>query len=138
MVDVDAVWAALAPPARRHLVQMLREGPQPTGVLHTALCERDQSPSRFATQRHLNVLREADLVLVTRRGRERINEFNGSTLHQATIGWLPDPDRAMAASLDRLRITAERTDRTGRKDPPMTAINTLHVAQAITISASAQ
>ncbi|MGC0143944.1 SRPBCC domain-containing protein [Pseudactinotalea sp. Z1732] len=138
MVDVDAVWSALAHPARRHVMQVLREGPQPTGVLHAALEDHGQSPSRFATQRHLRVLREADLVLVTQRGRERINALNGSALHQATIGWLPGPDRAMATSLDRLRFSAERIDRTRREDPPMTAVNSLHVVQAITIAAPAQ
>src|SRR5699024_1234026 len=110
VTDIDAVWSALAHPARRRLVQMLREGPMPTGALHEALESHGQAPSRFATQRHLQVLREADLVLVTERGRERINALNGSALHRATTGWLPDPDRAMATSLDRVRTIAEREE----------------------------
>src|SRR5690625_1955188 len=129
MIDVDAVWSALAHPARRHLVQALRDGPLPTGAVHDALAHLGQTSSRFATQRHLQVLREADLVLVTQRGRERLNALNGSTLHRATTGWLPAPDRAMATSLDRLRFTAER------EDPTMSTINSLHVAQSITIAA---
>lgn len=129
MTDVDAVWSALAHPARRRLVQVLRDGPQPTGALHTALADLGQAPSRFATQRHLQVLREANLVLVTARGRERLNALNGSTLHRATTGWLPGPDRALATSLDRLRFTAEQEDST------MSPIHSLHVVQAITISA---
>src|SRR5699024_2693879 len=86
-------------------------------------------PSRFATQRHLQVLREADLVLVTERGRERINALNGSALHRTTTGWLPDPDRAMATSLDRVRTIAEREEQL------MNTINSLYVVQAITIAA---
>ena len=130
----DAVWSALSHPARRRVVEMLRDAPATTGQVHDSLAREGHAPSRFATQRHLQVLRSADLVLVTAHGRERYNALNGSALYQATIGWLRPADRSSAESLDRLRqITEVRpTTETGEFMPTPQHLLT---EQAITIDA---
>lgn len=122
-----SIWDALAHPARRRIVEILRDAPAPTGRIHEVLEDEGLSTSRFATLRHLQQMREADLVLVTRSGRERINALNGSALYEATIGWLAPPDRALADSLHRLRLTAEEND--------MSEVRHLSVRQSALISA---
>lgn len=133
MADPDAraghtsVWDALAHPARRRIVEILRGAPAPTGRIHEILEDEELSTSRFATLRHLQQMREANLVLATRSGRERINALNGSALYEATIGWLSPPDRSLATSLHRLRLTAEENT---------VSLTTMHVTQSIVIAAS--
>lgn len=129
MTQHDAVWSALSHPARRRILDALRERPASTGRLHEAIAEAGLSPSRFATQRHLQVLRDADLVLVTDRGRERENALNASALYQATIGWLDPASARTAHSLDSVRRLAEAPAR------EETDMNEFHVRQAIDIAA---
>jgi DNA-binding transcriptional ArsR family regulator/uncharacterized protein YndB with AHSA1/START domain len=128
-----SVWDALAHPARRRIVEILRGAPAPTGRIHEILEDEDLSTSRFATLRHLQQMREADLVLVTRSGRERINALNGSALYEATIGWLAPPDRTLAASLHRLRLTAEENAMS--EENSMSEVRHLSVSQSTLIRA---
>ncbi|QUW19768.1 SRPBCC family protein [Agrococcus sp. Marseille-Q4369] len=129
MTQHDAVWSALSHPARRRILDALRERPASTGRLHEAIAQAGLSPSRFATQRHLQVLRDAELVLVTDRGRERENALNASALYQATIGWLDPTSARTAHSLDSVRRLAEAPAR------EETDMNEFHVRQAIDIAA---
>lgn len=138
MPQHDAVWSALSHPARRLLLDALRERPATTGALHAVLDDAGLSPSRFATQRHLQVLREADLVLVTDRGRERLNALNASALYQATVGWLDPTSARTAHSLDSLKRLAEAPANTAKEQTvstETTAIEHLLVEQAIDIDA---
>lgn len=59
MADVDAVWAALADPTRREVVDLLRHGPRRAGELATTV-----GVSGPALSRHLRVLRESGVVAV--------------------------------------------------------------------------
>ena len=129
MTEHPQVWDALAHPARRRLVDLLREEPAPTGALHRVLEAEHLSPSRFATQRHLQQLREAGVVLVSPRGRERMNALNGSALYEATIGWLTPPARDQSASLHRLRQSVETP-----KETPM-SLRSFRLSQSIDIAA---
>jgi DNA-binding transcriptional ArsR family regulator len=83
--DIDTVFAALAHPTRRHILQVLaaREGTLTAGEL----------TDRFAhswptTTRHLGVLLDAGLVSVTRVGRERHYEFARNRLGDVLALWL--------------------------------------------------
>jgi DNA-binding transcriptional ArsR family regulator len=55
----DKAFAALADPSRRRLVEHLRSGPMPVGVL-----ARRMPVSRPAVSQHLKVLKDAGLVAV--------------------------------------------------------------------------
>jgi len=128
--DHSRVWDALAHPARRRLVDLLREEPAPTGALHHVLEVEHLSPSRFATQRHLQQLREAGVVLVSPRGRERMNALNGSALYEATIGWLTPPAHDHAAALHALRRAVEIPEET------LMSLRSFRLSQSIDIAAS--
>ncbi len=80
----DDIWRALANPSRRRLLDALRSGPRTTGDLAAALPEL----SRFAVMQHLNVLVDAGLVLVRRRGRHRFNHLNPVPLRRAYERWV--------------------------------------------------
>ena len=69
--NADLVFRALAHPARRRILDLLRRRPRTTGALAGRF-----SMSRFGVMQHLGVLEEARLVVATRRGRERWNHLN--------------------------------------------------------------
>lgn len=80
----DAFWKALASPWRRQILDALREGPLTTGEL----AERLPTLSRFAVMQHLDVLSEAGIVLVERRGRHRFNHINAASLQTFYERWV--------------------------------------------------
>ncbi len=86
-----AVWRALADPTRRRLLDLLRERPRTTGEL----ADRCAAMTRFAVMKHLEVLVDAGLVGVERRGRERYNHLDPVPLRRAYRRWLaPYAERA--------------------------------------------
>jgi DNA-binding transcriptional ArsR family regulator len=92
----DTAFAALAEPARRHILELLRERPRPVGELveHLGL-------SQPGTSKHLRVLRQAGLVRVRQDAQRRWYELRTEPLAEVDA-WLR-PYRAMwASSLDAL------------------------------------
>lgn len=89
------VWKALANPLRRHLLDLLAEGPRTTGEL------ADEVPdlSRFAVMQHLGVLADADLVIVRRRGKHRFNYLNPIPLRRWYEQWVEPLGDLAAAEL---------------------------------------
>lgn len=92
--DDDRVWRALGDPSRRLILDRLRERPHTTGEL----CGYFES-SRFAVMKHLKVLEAAGLVLIERRGRERLNHINPVPIQRIYRRWIR-PFEALPA--DRL------------------------------------
>jgi DNA-binding transcriptional ArsR family regulator len=78
------LWRALASPWRRRLLDLLREAPATTGALASQLPEL----SRFAVMQHLGVLTDAGVVVVERRGRDRVNHLNPVPLREWYERWV--------------------------------------------------
>ena len=83
--ETERVFAALAHPARRHVVQLLSHaGPElPSGYL----------AQRFAhswptTTRHLRVLEDAGIVSVRREGRSSFYRLERDRISRIVGGWL--------------------------------------------------
>jgi DNA-binding transcriptional ArsR family regulator len=83
--ETEAVFAALAHPARRHITQLLSHtGPElPSGYL----------AQRFAhswptTTRHLRVLEDAGIVTVRREGRSSFYRLERDRILRVVGGWL--------------------------------------------------
>jgi len=72
-------FTALADPTRRRIVALLAE--RDRGVMEIA---EHFSVSRPAISKHLRVLRRAGLVSETKRGRERVQRFDGSALRSVS------------------------------------------------------
>jgi len=99
----DIVWKALADPTRRALLDLLHAQPATTG----ALCAQMAPLTRTAVMKHLDVLVEAELVVIRRRGRHRWNYFNGVPLQRIYDRWMSRHVGALASSLVRLKTHIE-------------------------------
>src|SRR4051794_17349624 len=91
------VFAALANPVRRELLDALREGPQPVKVLAARL-----ELGRPAVSEHLKVLRDAALVIEEPRGRERHYHLRAEPL-AAVDEWLGPFEQFWRSKLSGLR-----------------------------------
>ena len=108
--DDDLVFRALGDPTRRALLDLLRNGPCTTGEL------ADQfDVTRFAVMKHLQVLVDAGLVLVERRGRERINTINAVPIQQIYRRWIRRFEGGAADRLLDLKDHVERPPLQKRK-----------------------
>ncbi|MGK4584044.1 metalloregulator ArsR/SmtB family transcription factor [Kitasatospora sp. HPMI-4] len=96
MAEVD-VFAALANPVRRKLLETLQSGPRAAGEL-----AGEFELSRPAVSEHLAVLRSARLVREEPRGRHRYYHLEASPL--AEVGeWLHPFERYWRARMTALR-----------------------------------
>ena len=99
------VFRALADGTRRQILDLLRQAPRTTGALAEAF-----PITRFAVMKHLNLLVDAGLVLVERKGRERINHLNPAPLQRIYRRWIRPFDRMPADAVLRLKDHLERPD----------------------------
>jgi DNA-binding transcriptional ArsR family regulator len=79
----DAVFAALADPTRRHVVERLAGG----GAATATSLARELPITRQAVAKHLALLRAAELVSSERAGRETRYRFEPRPLAEAA-GWI--------------------------------------------------
>jgi DNA-binding transcriptional ArsR family regulator len=126
------LWRALASPWRRRLLDLLRDAPATTGALASQLPEL----SRFAVMQHLGVLADAGVVVIERRGRDRVNHLNPVPLREWYERWVQPMADTGAASLLALKRAAE----TGESvmSEPVDQIRTVRLAFELRIEASAQ
>ncbi|MHB1110549.1 MAG: ArsR/SmtB family transcription factor [Devosia sp.] len=99
-VNRDAVFGALADDSRRALLDRLRKR---NGQTLAQLCE-GQPITRQAVTKHLKVLEEANLVLVLRRGRERLHYLNPVPIHAVAMRWLKQFDAVRLDALFALKV----------------------------------
>jgi uncharacterized protein YndB with AHSA1/START domain/DNA-binding transcriptional ArsR family regulator len=100
---MDKAFKALADPTRRLLLDRLREH---NGQTLRELCERLNMARQSATQ-HLDVLVEANLVTVLRRGRERLHYLNPAPIHEIEERWISGFDKARMRVISAIKIQAE-------------------------------
>lgn len=106
--DLDQIWKALADETRRTILDFLRKGPRTT----TEIVEQFPDLSRFAVMKHLDVLRQAALVLTREDGRQRINSLNAVPIRMIYERWVSHFEDLWANSLLRVKEAAERTSAT--------------------------
>ena len=100
----DALWAALNDSSRRKILDLLRKKSMTTNEL----CEYFEF-SRFAVMKHLKTLQKGGLIVVERRGRERINHLNPVPLQSMYRRWIRPFEKIPADRLLRLKALAEST-----------------------------
>ncbi len=100
----DDLWAALNDRSRRKILDVLRKKSMTTGEL----CEYFEF-SRFAVMKHLKTLQKGGLIVVERRGRERINHLNPIPLQTMYRHWIRPFEQIPADRLLRLKSIAEST-----------------------------
>jgi len=101
--DVDKVFKALAAPERRVLLDRLRaDNGQTLGQLCAHL-----DMTRQAVTKHLNLLEEANLVAVVRRGREKLHYLNPMPIHEIAERWIDKYERGRLRALAELKKRLE-------------------------------
>jgi uncharacterized protein YndB with AHSA1/START domain/DNA-binding transcriptional ArsR family regulator len=100
---MDSVFKALADPTRRLLLDRLRER---NGQTLGELCERLAMARQSATQ-HLDVLVQANLVTVVRRGRERLHYLNPAPIHEIAERWISEFDEPRLRAISEIKNQAE-------------------------------
>jgi DNA-binding transcriptional ArsR family regulator len=101
--DVGAVFAALADPTRRQVVQSLSAG---STVTASALA-RDLPVTRQAVAKHLAFLNDAGLVAAERRGRETHYRLTPAPLTEAA-SWMAAVGAEWDDRLESLRAHLAR------------------------------
>ncbi len=100
----DEVFAALADPTRRAILQVVAE----QGPITVSGVSRHFPISRQGVSKHLAVLRDAGLVRAERRGRETRFEASLEPLG-AVASWVDDVGARWDRRLDRLARKVERS-----------------------------
>src|SRR5688572_22158392 len=100
---MDAVFRALADPTRRLLLDRLREH---NGQTLGELCERLAMARQSATQ-HLDILVQANLVVVVRRGRERLHYLNPVPLYEIEERWIAAFEQPRLQAISAIKHRAE-------------------------------
>jgi len=106
--NLDHIWKALSDSTRRDILDLLREGPQKT----TELVEQFPNLSRFGVMKHIDVLREAGLVITRKEGRCRVNSINAVPLHLIYRRWVSKFEDLWARSLTDLKDSLESEQHT--------------------------
>jgi uncharacterized protein YndB with AHSA1/START domain len=101
---VDAVFRALADPTRRALLDELFRA---DGQTLSALEERF-AMSRFGVMKHLRQLEQAGLVVVKRRGREKLHFLNPVPIRLVHDRWVSKYAEPWAATLSGLKSKLEQ------------------------------
>jgi len=100
---VDAVFRALASPARRSLLdELFREDGQTLSALEARL-----PMTRFGVMKHLRQLEEAGLVVTRRRGREKLHFLNPVPIRLVHDRWVSKYAEPWAAALSGLKNRLE-------------------------------
>jgi uncharacterized protein YndB with AHSA1/START domain/DNA-binding transcriptional ArsR family regulator len=100
---MDSVFRALADPTRRLLLDRLREH---NGQTLRELCEQLGMARQSVTQ-HLDLLVQASLVTIVRRGRERLHYLNPAPIHEIEERWISVFDRPRLQAISAIRNQAE-------------------------------
>lgn len=103
--DLDQIWKALADETRRSILDFLRAGPRAT----TDIVEQFPHLTRFAVMKHLDVLRQAALVVTREEGRRRINTLNAVPIRAIYERWVSRYEDLWANTLLRVKEVAEQT-----------------------------
>jgi len=109
---LDPVWKALSDPTRRAILDGLRDRPKTT----TEIVEEFPHLSRFGVMKHLEVLREADLVRTREEGRQRVNSLHVIPIRQIYERWVSPFQEVWSSFLFGIKEAAENGSG-GKKGP---------------------
>ena len=103
---MDAIFKALADPARRRILDSLFEQ---DGQALSELFVRE-SMSRQAVSKHLDILENARLVTSVKQGRKRKYFLNPVPIQEIADRWISKFDRKKLRVLNDLKQKLEQTD----------------------------
>jgi DNA-binding transcriptional ArsR family regulator len=101
--DLDPIFKALSDPTRRSILDLLRQGPKTT----TEIVDAFPKLSRFGVMKHVDVLRNADLIQTREDGRQRVNSLNAVPIRQIYERWVSNYQELWVDKLLRLKDDLE-------------------------------
>jgi len=102
-IDLDPIWKALSDPTRRSILDLLKTGSKIT----TEIVEAFPHMTRHAVMKHIDVLREAGLIITREEGRRRINSLNHAPIRQIYERWMGPFAELWSNSLLRIKDDVE-------------------------------
>ena len=109
--ELDPVWKALSDATRRAILDFLRDRPRTT----TEIVESFPHMTRFGVMKHLDVLREAQLVHTREAGRLRVNSLNVVPIRQIYERWVGPFQELWSGELLRIKEIAETNSADGKR-----------------------
>ena len=103
---LDPVWKALSDPTRRAVLDLLRDRPRTT----TEIVDAFPHLTRFGVMKHLDTLREAELVHTREEGRQRFNSLNVFPIRQIYERWVSPFQEVWSSHLLGIKELAEQED----------------------------
>jgi DNA-binding transcriptional ArsR family regulator len=100
---LDPVWKALSDPTRRGILDFLRDRSRTT----TEIVDSFPHLTRFGVMKHLDVLRQANLVSTIEVGRQRVNSLNVVPIRQIYERWVGPFQELWSGELLRIKELAE-------------------------------
>lgn len=107
--EKDAIWKALADHTRRAILDLLADRPLTTGEI---VARFDGSFCRTAVMKHLQILVDANLVVIRREGRTRWNYLNPVPIQRVCDRWITRHVKRMSSSISRLKDLVEEREAT--------------------------
>jgi DNA-binding transcriptional ArsR family regulator len=101
--NLDPVWKALSDPTRRAILDFLRDRSRST----TEIVDAFPHLTRFGVMKHLDVLRQAQLVHTREEGRQRVNSLNVTPIRQIYERWVGPFQELWSSELLRIKDLAE-------------------------------
>ena len=105
-MTIDKVFKALADPTRRRLLDQLHRD---NGQTLSALCEH-MDMTRQAVTQHLQLLEDANLVVIHWQGREKLHYLNPVPLFEIYKRWIEKFERSRLGALRDLKQKLEQDD----------------------------
>ena len=105
--DNDQIWKALSDPTRRSILDALRKGSKTT----TEIVEVFPEMTRHAVMKHIDVLRNAGLIVTHEDGRRRVNSLNSVPIRRIYERWMGPFAELWSSTLLRIKDDAEGTDK---------------------------
>jgi DNA-binding transcriptional ArsR family regulator len=102
-MSMEAVFRALADPARRKLLDSLHAR---NGQTLSELCE-GHAMTRQAVTKHLTILEKANLVVTRKHGREKLHYLNPVPIHEIADRWISKYERSRLRALADLKKSLE-------------------------------
>ena len=99
--DLQPTFRALADPTRRDILKLLSQDD-----LTIAEVAQQFDMTRGAVKKHLTILQEGQLITVTTKGRERVNQLNPTAIRPA-FDWLSFFETFWDTRLDALKAAVE-------------------------------
>jgi DNA-binding transcriptional ArsR family regulator len=100
----DSVFKALGDTRRRKMLDLVKDKPRTTGEL----CQYFKKLDRCTVMQHLGVLEKAELIIVERKGRNRLNYINPLPIKEIHDRWINDYATKAIDLLARMKHEIEK------------------------------